>query len=122
MHRILIIDDEETLTKNIKDFLEAKGYAASMALDAKAGIDLVKKNDPHLLILDLHLKDGVSGEQILRASKMLKPSLKVIMLTGFGEEEAARKSCMELGASAFLSKPTSLKNLAEAIENTLKQT
>jgi len=119
MNRILIIDDEEALLKNIGDFLAVKGYAVSTSKDGDSGLKIIESENPQLLILDLHLKEGPNGAQILRLAKMIKPELKVIMFTGFGEEDSARENCMSLGANAFLSKPASLKSLAETIEGLL---
>ena len=121
MHRILIIDDEEALLKNIADFLTVKGYKVFTSKDGDRGLKFVESEDPHLLILDLHLKEGPNGVQVLRLAKMMKPDLKVIMFTGFGEEENARDNCMSLGASAFLSKPTSLKSLSETVDRVLEE-
>lgn len=120
MHRILIIDDEETLLKNIGDFLTVKGYKVFTSNDGRPGLKFVESERPHLLILDLHLKEGPSGVQVLRLAKMIRPELKVIMFTGFGEEDSAKENCMSLGANAFLSKPTSLKSLTETVENLLE--
>lgn len=120
MHRILIIDDEETLLKNIGDFLTVKGYKVFTSNDGRSGLKFVESENPHLLILDLHLKEGPSGVQVLRLAKMIRPELKVIMFTGFGEEDSAKENCMSLGANAFLSKPTSLKSLTETVENLLE--
>lgn len=120
MHKILIIDDEESVLKNIGDFLEVKGWEAYTSKDGDSGLELLKTESPQLLILDLHLKDGPTGIQVLKDAKTLKPDLKVIMFTGFGDEQEAKESCMSLGANAFLSKPTSLKSLTETIENLLE--
>lgn len=121
MYKILIIDDEEELLKNIKDFLETEGHTVFTSLNGNSGLELLKSQSPHLLLLDLHLKAGPTGLQVLRVAKMLKPNLKVIIFTGFGEEEEARDSCISLGADAFLSKPASLKNLTETIKGLLKE-
>ena len=120
MHKILIVDDEEALVKNIADFLAVKGHQVFMSTDGDSGLELLKNHSPHLMVLDLHLKEGPAGTQILRVAKMLKPDLKVIMFTGFGEEDDAKDNCLSLGADAFLSKPTSLKSLTETIENLLE--
>lgn len=118
--KILIIDDEETLLKNIGDFLSASGYVVFTSPNSTDGLELLRNHDPELLLLDLHLKEGLTGIQVLRAAKMLKPDLKVVISSGFGEEEETKKSCFSLGASAFLSKPTSLKSLSESIKNLLE--
>ena len=118
--KILIIDDEETLLKNTEDFLSASGYVVFTSPNSTDGLELLRNHDPELLLLDLHLKEGLTGIQVLRAAKMLKPDLKVVISSGFGEEEETKNSCFSLGASAFLGKPTSLKSLSETIRNLLE--
>ena len=118
--RILIIDDEKTLLENIGDFLKGSGYAVFTSSNSTDGLELLRNHDPELLLLDLHLKEGLAGIQVLRAAKMLKPDLKIVILSGFGEDEETMNNCLSLGASTFLSKPTSLKKLAETIKNLLE--
>ncbi|MBU1912818.1 MAG: response regulator [Candidatus Omnitrophica bacterium] len=118
--KVLLIDDEETLLKNIGDFLKIAGYSVFTSSNSTDGLELLRNQGPDLLLLDLHLKEGLTGMQVLRAAKMLKPDLKVIILSGFGEEEDTKNSCISLGASAFLGKPTSLKSLLETIKNLLE--
>jgi len=119
--KVLLIDDEETLLKNIGDFLKVTGYSVFTSSNSTDGLELLRNHDPDLLLLDLHLKEGLTGMQVLRAAKMLKPDLKVIILSGFGEEEDTKNSCISLGASAFLGKPTSLRSLSETIKNLLEE-
>ncbi len=118
--KVLLIDDEETLLKNIGDFLKIAGYSVFTSSNSTDGLELLRNQGPDLLLLDLHLKEGLTGMQVLRAAKMLKPDLKVIILSGFGEEEDTKNSCISLGASAFLGKPTSLRSLSETIKNLLE--
>jgi len=118
--KILIIDDEEALLKNTGDFLKVCGYSVFTSSNSTGGLELLRNNDPELLLLDLHLKEGLTGMQVLRAAKMLKPDLKVIISSGFGEEEETKNNCLSLGASAFLSKPTSLRKLSETVRNVLE--
>ena len=118
--RILIVDDEETLLENIGDFLKGSGYTVFTSSNSTDGLELLRNHDPELLLLDLHLKEGLAGIQVLRAAKMLKPDLKIVILSGFGEDEETMNNCLSLGASTFLSKPTSLKKLAETIKSLLE--
>ena len=119
--KVLLIDDEETLLKNIGDFLKVSGYSVFTSSNSTDGLELLRNYSPDLLLLDLHLKEGLTGMQVLRAAKMFKPDLKVIILSGFGEEEDTKNSCISLGASAFLGKPTSLRSLSETIKNLLEE-
>jgi len=117
--KILIIDDEEALLKNIGDYLKITGYDVFTSSNSANGLELLRNYEPELLLLDLHLKEGLTGIQVLRAAKMLKPDLKVVISSGFGEEEETKKSCFALGANAFLNKPMPLKSLSETIKNLL---
>ena len=118
--RILIIDDEEALLKNVGDFLKVSGYDVFMSSNSSGGLELLRTHSPELLLLDLHLKEGLTGMQVLRAAKMLKPDLKVVISSGFGEDEDTRNNCLSLGAGAFLDKPTSLRKLSESIMKLLE--
>jgi DNA-binding response OmpR family regulator len=118
--KILIIDDEESLLKNMGDFLKVSGYDVFISPNSTNGLELLRNHEPELLLLDLHLKEGLTGLQVLKAAKMLKPDLKVVISSGFGEEEETKNRCFSLGANAFLSKPTSLKTLSETIKNLLE--
>jgi len=120
LRKILIIDDEESLLKNIGEFLTIAGYLVFTSSNSRNGLDLLKNHSPDLLVLDLHLKEGLTGMQVLKEAKALKPDLKIIVLTGFGEEEETKNNCLSLGANAFLSKPTALKELSETIRNILE--
>ncbi|MBU0759689.1 MAG: response regulator [Candidatus Omnitrophica bacterium] len=119
MYKVLVIDDEESLLFNVRDFLASKGYTVFASPNGAEGISIVKEHQPDLILLDLHLKDGLMGTDVLRISKMLKQDIKVVIFTGFGDEEETRSKCMAGGADVLLSKPTSLKNIRETIENLL---
>ena len=120
MKKILIIDDEEALVNNVKDFLKIKGYEVFATFDGESGMKIVDSEKPDLLILDMSLKEGPSGIDVLRLSKMIDPNLKVVVCTGFGEEENLKNKCTELGIDGFLSKPVSLKVLADTIAGILE--
>ncbi|MBU3911086.1 MAG: response regulator [Candidatus Omnitrophica bacterium] len=119
MHKILIVDDEESLLLNVKDFLTSKGYSVFASSNGTEGINIVKEHQPDLILLDLHLKDGPMGTDVLRISKLLKQDIRIVMFTGFGDEDETVAKCMANGADALLSKPASLKSIKETIEGLL---
>jgi len=118
--KILVIDDEEALLKNIGDYLKATGYDVFTSSNSTDGMELLKNHAPDLLVLDLHLKEGLTGMQVLRAAKMIKPDLKVVISSGFGEEDDTKNDCISLGANAFLGKPTSMRSMSETIRDILE--
>jgi len=115
-NKLLIVDDEEVLLKNIKSYFGRKGYVVFTALNGEAGLDQLKTEDPDLMLLDLHLKEGIQGMEILKQSLEIKPSLKIAVLTGSGSDEDVRKSCLDLGAKAVLKKPIALDGLKGELE------
>lgn len=114
--KLLIVDDEENLSSSLKVFLGIKGYEVVTAGNGSEGIKRLKDFDPELLLLDLHLTEGLSGMGVLRKAKSIKPDLKVIILTGFGEEEDIADECNNLGAVKFLCKPLTANEIKEALD------
>lgn len=114
--KLLIIDDEESLSSSLKVFLSIKGYEVVTAGNGSEGIERVRDFDPELLLLDLHLAEGLSGMSVLRKAKSIKPNLNVIVLTGFGEEEEVAGECNKLGAVRFLCKPLTAYQIKEALD------
>jgi DNA-binding NtrC family response regulator len=115
--KLLIIDDEENLAKSLCASFKIKGYEVSSASKSAEGLRLVKEFIPDVLLLDLHLSEGKTGLDVLREAKAIKPDLKVIVLTGFGDEEGVEDECFRLGAIKFLPKAFTITKLIEEIES-----
>ena len=115
--KLLIIDDEENLAKSLSVSFRIRGYEVSSALNSADGLKLVKDFNPDILLLDLHLSEGKTGLDVLREAKAIKPDLKVIILTGFGDEEGIEDECFRLGAVKFLPKAFTITKLIEEIDS-----
>ena len=115
--RVLVVDDEPGIVEEIEIFLEEEGFEVFTADSAKDGIALLMKTKPDLLILDMKLPD-MSGIEVLKVSKEKSPRTKVIVNTGYVDQnvidEAAR-----LGRDAFMQKPFNLLALKEEIDRVL---
>ncbi len=116
-HGILIIEDEPTLAKNIKLYLERYDYDVRIALDGRHGLQEIDHFKPDLVLLDLQLPDR-NGLEILAEIKKMDPSIKVIMMTAHGNVETA-VDAMKAGASDFLSKPLVLKELKALLDKVI---
>jgi len=114
---VLVVEDEATLARNIKTYLQRNGYDAETAGSAEEGIAAFDRFKPDAVVLDLRLPgmDGLAALARLRASD---PSLVVIMLTGHGSVETAVEA-MKAGAYDFLTKPVSLSKLTLLLEKAL---
>jgi DNA-binding response OmpR family regulator len=104
MAKILFIEDEPTLQKELKEILEQEKIRIFAAFDGEEGLKKAKEEKPNLILLDLILpkKDGFEVLKELKADEKLK-DIPVIVLTnleGVGDVEKA----LELGATTYLVK------------------
>ncbi|CAH1231057.1 Regulatory protein AtoC [Paenibacillus allorhizoplanae] len=116
-HRILVVDDEVKLCRNIAIKLGRCGYQVDTAHDGKTAIGLIERLTYGAVILDYMLTD-MTGLDVLQAIKQKHPSLLVFMLTAYGNVENAVMA-MKLGAVDYFNKPIELKVLAEKIQTVL---
>ncbi len=113
---ILVVDDESI----IRDFLtEVLGddYVITTAEDGDEAIDCMKKRRFDLVITDLKMP-RVPGEEVVRFARESNPNSPVIIISGYSSLYTVSQSVSH-GASAFLAKPFSIKQLLDAVEQSL---
>lgn len=118
--QILIVEDEETVIHSLRHHVEKAGFDAVIAHGGKEALDLIRKELPDLVLLDI-IMPGMSGFEVcrqLRADERTK-NLPIIMVTGFSGETGSQSSLMD-GASAVLLKPVSEEVLINKILSFLK--
>lgn len=106
--RILVVDDEPRVRTSLKLVLEPT-YEVLQAADAHEGLDLFKKDPPHLVLLDVILP-GMDGLAVLEKMQAEDKSIPVIMLTGTKAVKTA-VDAMKLGAADYISKPFEIDEL-----------
>jgi len=116
-HAILIVEDEATLARNIKTYLQRNGFEAETADTAEEGLTRLETFKPDAVLLDLRLP-GIDGLAALAQFRAADPKLSIIMMTGHGTVETAVEA-MKVGAYDFLTKPLSLSKLKLLLEKTL---
>jgi two-component system alkaline phosphatase synthesis response regulator PhoP len=117
--RILVIEDDAAIRRGIVDALRHGGYDTFEAPDARRGREMATCVDCDLVLLDLVLPGG-DGLDILRATRDLRPTLPVIILTARGEEDD-RVRGLQLGADDYVVKPFSVKELLARVEAVLRR-
>src|SRR5258708_9024313 len=120
MKRILLIDDDDSLSDAISLMLERENFVPIRASDAEAGFQKALTLKPHLLLVDLRLP-GMSGAELcrqLRASQVWTP---IIILSGIGEE-VEKILLLEMGADDYVVKPFSPRELVARIRAQLRRT
>ncbi len=112
---ILIIDDEKNIRHSLAVILRDEGHAIQSAASGEAGLDLIRKNPPHLVLLDVKLP-GLDGIQILERIKSDYPEIDVLMISGNSDINTAVQA-VKLGAYDFMEKPLSLPKVVIAVKN-----
>lgn len=103
IQRILVIDDEEVICSFFEEFLRDAGYDVITAVSGGDGIAALKKGGINLVISDKNLPD-ISGIEVLRMAKKIRPEVEVMILTGYASIESALQA-IDLGAYDYLIKP-----------------
>jgi len=111
MIKFLVVDDEPGVVDQVKELLVLRQYAVVTAISGEKALELVKKEKPNIVILDIRMP-GMSGIDVLKEIKKNYPKIRVIMLTGV-EDESTKNMAMALGASGYLTKPYSYSELLE---------
>ena len=107
---ILITDDEEYFCKLLKWNIEADpDYECLIATTGTKGIELVKKDKPDLVLLDIRMP-GVDGMETLKKIKRLNPQTPVAMVTAVWDPQEAKR-CLEAGAYEYITKPVDFEHL-----------
>jgi two-component system, NtrC family, response regulator AtoC len=114
--RVLLIDDEPRVRASLKMVLEPT-YDVFQAGDAREGLELFRKEAPHLVLLDVILP-GTDGLAILHTLRTEDRSTPVIMLTGTKSVKTA-VDAMKLGAADYLSKPFEVEELRIVVDKAL---
>lgn len=118
--RILVVDDESSILQITRQTLEAHGYRVHTAAD---GTEAVAQFAPMMNDIDLVLTDMampiMDGMMTIRALRKMKPEIRIIASTGYGEDTTLEQST-ETGANTVLRKPYSAELLLETVHSVLR--
>ena len=118
-HKIVVVDDERPVLLTLEALLTRHGYAPELAHTGTAGLALVRKAKPDLVLLDLGLPD-LDGLDVLRELKAELPQMPVIILTANDSLSNAVESIKQ-GAFHFISKPYAVEELLSLITRAIEQ-
>ncbi len=117
--RILIIEDEQSISDIIKFNLEKEGYETLTAYDGQAGYEKAMSENPDLILLDVMLP-LMDGFQVCK--KVREASLVPILMLTAKEEEIDKVLGLELGADDYITKPFSMRELIARIKANIRRT
>ena len=108
-YNLLIVDDEQRFANMLAKRLSLRGCHCEVCYNGRQAIDLVRRKNFFLILLDLHLPD-IYGSEVLAQIKGISSQTPVIILTGHGTEKD-RQICLEQDAYAFWHKPLAIDKL-----------
>lgn len=116
---VLVVDNDRDMCRVISDVLKHAGIKVNIAYDGESALAKVKKRTFDLMLLDYKLP-GISGLTVLEKTRQVRPNLKTIMISAFGNK-STRVRAKELGAYAFLDKPFNIEGLVKVVRKALNR-
>jgi DNA-binding response OmpR family regulator len=117
-HRILIVDDDESVRKSLSGVLELEGYKTADAATAEHALDLLKKQYFDVILIDIILAD-MNGLHLLQRLQEMKPETIKIIITGYPSMRNIIDA-LDLGANGYIMKPIAPQELLKTIRSKIE--
>ncbi len=117
--KILLAEDNDEQSSELLRFLDEETYDITRTEYGRDAVMLLKSKDYDVLILDLYLRDNMSGLEVIGLMHRLQPKLAIIAVTGQGGDNVVGQ-CLDLGALYCLAKPISRSTLNSTIRRALE--
>jgi len=119
MKKILLVEDDLTYSKIIKNFLQANGFEVTAVQKVAEALNCIERDDPNLIITDYRLPDG-TGMEILEKVIQDHPGKPVILITNYSDIRTAVKA-MKMGAFEYITKPVNPDELLLTVQESFKK-
>ena len=116
---VLVVDDDSDIREILKDRLESSGYRVLVAPSGKEGLELVEKQSPQMVLLDIEMP-GMSGLEVLKEIRRREIDVTVVMITAYGTIERAVQAMKE-GAYDFIPKPFEPEHITLVVQKALER-
>lgn len=113
MPKLLIVDDEDDIREFARNFFKKRNIDAQTAESGKQALELIEKEKPDLVLLDIRMAE-MTGMEVLKRLRGQNNNTKIIMVTGV-EEEQTVESAHALGVKEFIHKPLVLEELEKIV-------
>jgi len=118
MERILVVEDNKDMQFVLRNLLEHEGHRVIVAGDGERGLKEIRKDPPHLVLLDIKLPD-MDGMRVLEEIRKINGNVNIIMLTAYGDIRDAVQA-MKSGAYDYITKPFDNDELILTIRKALQ--
>lgn len=119
--KILIVDDNEDLSKGLRILLRAHEYATVLATDAVSAISQAKNEKPDLILLDLGLPAGDGFKVMERLSNVDSLATIPVIVLSARDQQVNKEKSLKAGAKAFFQKPADKVELLASIRRVLEE-
>ena len=116
-NKALVIDDEQVVLDSVTKILTDENYEVDVSLSGREGLQWAIRRDYDIVLTDIRMPD-IGGMRVLRDIKRAKPSLPVVMITGYASVESSVQA-MKLGAADYIEKPFTPVQLLKAVASVL---
>ncbi|GGG25099.1 response regulator [Paenibacillus abyssi] len=116
--KVLIVDDQNGIRVLLVEVFSSEGYHTFQASNGKLALEIVTKEPPDLVLLDMKIP-GMDGLEILKHIKAINREIKVIMMTAYGELDMI-KEATDLGALMHFTKPFDIDEMRVAVNMQLR--
>jgi DNA-binding NtrC family response regulator len=111
--KALVIDDEQIVLDSVSKILTDENYAVDVSLSGREGLNQAIQSEYDIVLTDIRMPD-IGGMRVLRDVKRAKPSLPVVIITGYATVRSAVQA-MKLGAADYIEKPFTPDQLLKAV-------
>ena len=116
-NKALVIDDEQIVLDSVSKILTDEDYEVDVSLSGREGLNQAIEKDYDVVLTDIRMPD-IGGMRVLRDVKRAKPSLPVVIITGYASVKSAVQA-MKLGAADYIEKPFTPDQLLKAVDAAL---
>src|SRR5690348_14193398 len=118
LQHILIVDDEIPIRRFLRTSLSAQGFQVLEAEDGKSALDLLRRHQIDLLILDLGLPD-MDGLEIIGRLRQSRSTVPILVLSSRGDEEG-KVNALDMGADDYVTNPFGMDELLARVRAALR--
>ena len=115
VNSVLIVDDDEGLLEMLQTAMSIEGYHCETAADVEKALDLIKNVAFDIMIVDIKMP-GMTGLELTERAKKIRPDMAAIVMTAY-IEEFSYDSAIEVGASDFIKKPFTVRELIARMQH-----
>lgn len=116
--KVLLVDDDGIFTKNLGDYLGIMGYEVTKVGTGGTALELIEKNKPDILLVDLKLPD-MDGSTILKKAKEISPKSVLFVVSAYVDPETEER-VKRLGARSLIYKPVMFDDVIALFERANK--